>query len=214
MRPVRAIFFDVAHTLLDKPTVIHALHAVMARHGIVVPLPQLRMRHRLMMEAIVFPDRTSRGFYAEFNAALLRSVGAVPSDSLLGEMFDSCSYQPWVPYDDVPAIASLRMPRGILSNWDTTLREKLRGLVDVEFDWILGSAEQLTRKPDASFFRLMLEATGLEPSQVAYVGDSMRLDIEPAWRMGFHAILLDRDDVFPHSTVARIASLNELGQML
>lgn len=207
---IRAIFFDVAHTLLEKPTVMPALHLAMARHGIAIPMPELLARHRLLMEAIVFPDRTSRDFYADFNAALVRSVGGIPTGALLEEMFTSCSYQPWVPYADAHAIERLAMPRGILSNWDSTLKHKLRTLLGVEFNWVLGSEEQRARKPDSDFFRLMLECTGLAPQQVAYVGDSMRLDIEPALRMGFHAILLDRDNLFPHSPLARVSSLEQL----
>lgn len=209
---IGAIFFDVAHTLLEKPAVMPALHAAMARHGIDVPMPELQARHRLLMEAIVFPDRTSRDFYADFNAALVRAVGAMPTEALLDDMFTSCSYQPWVPYTDVHAIQRIDLPRGILSNWDSSLKDRLGSLLRMDFDWILGSEEQSLRKPDSAFFRLMLESTGLAPARIAYVGDSMRLDIEPALRMGFNAILLDRDNLFPHSPLARITSLDQLEQ--
>jgi HAD superfamily hydrolase (TIGR01549 family) len=214
MPEIRAIFFDVAHTLLEKPTVMPALHGAMARHGIDIAMPELLARHRLLMEAFIFPDRTSREFYADFNAALVRSLGALPTDVLLDEMFTSCSYQPWVAHHDAAAIGRLRMPRGILSNWDISLKEKLRHLLDVDFDWVLGSEEQLVRKPDPAFFKLMLESTGFDAPQIAYVGDSMRLDIEPAMHMGFRAVLLDRDNLFPHSPLARISSLDQLEQML
>ena len=209
---IGAIFFDVAHTLLEKPAVMPALHAALARHGINVPMQELLARHRLLMEAVVFPDRTSRDFYADFNAALVRAVGGIPTHELLDEMFTSCSYQPWVPYPDANAIQRLELPRGILSNWDSSLKERLGALLRVDFDWILGSAEQCMRKPDAAFFRLMLDSTGLPPGQIAYVGDSMRLDIEPALGMGFQAILLDRDNLFPHSPLARITSVEQLEQ--
>lgn len=209
---IGAIFFDVAHTLLEKPTVIPALHGAMVHHGINVPMRELQARHHLLMETFVFPDRTSRDFYAGFNAALVRAVGAMPTDELLDEMFASCSYQPWAPYPDVHGIQRLDLPRGILSNWDSSLKDRLGSLLPVNFDWILGSEEQRMRKPDSEFFRLMLDSTGLAAKQIAYVGDSMRLDIEPALRMGFHAILLDRCNLFPHSPLARITSLDQLAQ--
>jgi FMN phosphatase YigB (HAD superfamily) len=209
---IGAIFFDVAHTLLEKPAVIPALHGALARHGIKVPVPELLARHRLLMEATAFPDRTSRDFYADFNAAVVRAVGAIPTDGLLDEMYSSCSYQPWAPYSDACAIDRFTIPRGILSNWDSTLADKLATLLGIRFDWVLGSEEQRVRKPDSGFFRLMLDKTGLAPGQIAYVGDSLRLDIEPALRMGFHAILLDRDHLYPHSPLARITSLDQLGQ--
>jgi HAD superfamily hydrolase (TIGR01549 family) len=214
MTRIRAIFFDVAHTLLEKPAVMPALRSVLAAHGVAVPLPELQARHRLLMEAIEFPDRTSREFYAGFNAALVRAVGGFPTPALLDEMFSACSYQPWAAYGDTQAIGRLEMPRGILSNWDLTLKEKLDALLGVRFDWILGSAEQRIRKPQAEFFRMMLASTGLAPAQVAYVGDSMRLDIEPALQLGFHAILLDRENLFPHSPLPRVTSLDQLEALL
>lgn len=214
MARIQAVFFDVAHTLLEKPAVMPALHASLARHGACVPLPELRARHRLLMEAIVFPDRTSREFYAGFNAALVRSIGMLPTTALLDDMFAACSYQPWAPYPDAHAIAGLGLPLGILSNWDLTLRDKLGSLLPVPFEWILGSEQQGIRKPDPAFFRLMAERSGFAPGEIAFVGDSMRLDIEPASRMGFHAILLDRDDLFPHSPLPRADSLAGLERFL
>lgn len=214
MATIRAVFFDVAHTLLEKPAVMPALHGALVNHGIHVPMRELLTRHRQLMEAIVFPDRTSRDFYVDFNAALVRSLGAVPTPALLDEMFTSCCYRPWAPYADVGAIDRLALPRGVLSNWDTSLAEKLDALLGVSFEWILGSEEQRVRKPDEAFFQLMPACTGMAPEQIAFVGDSMRLDIEPALRMGFRAILLDRDNLFPYSPLARVGSLEQLEQFL
>lgn len=214
MAEIKAIFFDVAHTLLEKPAVMPTLRDTLIKHGIHVPMLDLLARHRLLMEAIVFPDRTSRDFYADFNSALVRSIGAVPTPALLDDIFTSCSYQPWMPYADARAIERLALPRGILSNWDTTLVEKLHALMGVPFEWILGSEEQRVRKPDEAFFQLMPACTGLAPEQIAFVGDSIRLDIEPALRLGFRAILLDRDNLFPYSPLARVGSLDQLEQYL
>ena len=46
--PIRAVFFDVAHTLLYKPAVLPAIHEVMRSHGLDVPsmmLPPLQRFH-------------------------------------------------------------------------------------------------------------------------------------------------------------------------
>jgi len=214
MRGIRAVFFDVAHTLLGKPAVLPAMRATLAQHGIDVPLDELRARHVLLMESIEFPDRTDGNFYRGFNAALVRAVGGVPTEALLDALFAASTYRPWVPYPDTVALDSLGLPCGVLSNWDETLQERLDGLPGPGFRWILGSAEQRIRKPDPRFFGLIPERTGLQASDIAYVGDSMRLDIEPATKLGFRAILVDRDSVFPHSPVPRITSLAQLEDLL
>ena len=212
--PIRAVFFDVAHTLLYKPAVLPAIHEVMRSHGLDVPFEEFCARHAIVMDATDFPDRTDRSFYRGFNAAVLRSLGCVPTADMLEAIFEASAYQPWVPYDDVAAIAAFPLPRGVLSNWDLTLKEKLGSLLGVDFEWILGSAEAGTRKPQEEFFRLALEATRLKAAEIAYVGDSMKLDIEPATAMGFRAILLDRQSLYPHASVPRIVSLTELGALV
>lgn len=214
MAGIRAIFFDVAHTLLDKPGVLVSMRDALALHGLDVPLDELRFRHSLMMEAIVFPDRTDSDFYRSFNAAVIRALGAVPTPAMLDAVFAAATYQPWVPFDDARSIGRLALPRGILSNWDHTLEEKLGDFEDCHFDWVLGSSRQGSRKPDPAFFRLIPECTGLSPGEIAYVGDSMRLDIEPATRLGLRAILIDRNALFPHATVPRIVTLDELEDVL
>lgn len=214
MGTIRAIFFDVAHTLLEKPSVLPAMRAVLARHGVDVPLDELHARHSLLMEAIVFPDRTDSEFYRGFNAAVVRALGAIPTSELLDDIFSASTYQPWVPYEDTSAIWQLGVPHGILSNWDSTLKQTLDELLGDRFDWILGSAEQQVRKPCADFFHLMSECTGFQAGEIAYVGDSMRLDIEPATRLGYRTILIDRKSVFPHSPLPRITSFDQLGSML
>jgi HAD superfamily hydrolase (TIGR01549 family) len=211
---IKAIFFDVAHTLLEKPTVMPTMHTVLEKHGVTVPIHELRARHAILMEAVEFPDRTDHVFYRKFNAAVVRALGAIPTSELLDDLFAAATYQPWIPYQDVATLERIALPKGILSNWDESLEEKISGSLDFDFRWILGSAAQRFRKPDPAFFHLIMEATGLQASEIAYVGDSMKLDIEPATRLGFRAILIDRESLFPYSPLPRIGSLTELESML
>jgi HAD superfamily hydrolase (TIGR01549 family) len=212
--PTRAIFFDVANTLLHKPGLYPAMERVLRRHGIEVPTATLVERHRLLLDVVEFPDRTSREFYKGFNSHVLRSLGASPTEELLDELFSACAYLPWAPFADDVHLATIKTSVGILSNWDASLAERLALIGDVRFDWVLGSAEQGTRKPNADFFQKVLSATGLDAGEIAYVGDSMRLDIEPALRLGMNAVLIDRDELYPHATVPRIATLSEIGRWI
>lgn len=80
--------------------------------------------------------------------------------------------------------------------------------------WIFGSSQQRLRKPDPAFFRLAIDAAGIPPGEIAVVGDSLRLDIEPALRLGMQAFLVDRDDLYPTATVQRIRHFGEIGALL
>ncbi|WP_016834359.1 HAD family hydrolase [Herbaspirillum lusitanum] len=205
---IKAIFFDVANTLLHKPQLYSTMRDVLLSHGVEVPHAKLVAAHRFLSEAVVFPDRTSRQFYRDFNSHLVRSFGVVPAEEILDALFSACSYLPWQAFPDTDFLPSVKLRMGVLSNWDTSLREKLPLISGVHFEWILGSEEQGRRKPDPDFFKEILRVTGLQSNEIIYVGDSMRLDIEPALRLGLNAILIDRDDLYPHSNVKCIKSLH------
>jgi FMN phosphatase YigB (HAD superfamily) len=214
MGNIKAVFFDAANTLLHKPALYPAMTKVLASHGVVVPCESLLASHRALSEVITFPDRTSTKFYSEFNRSLLLALGVLPSNNLLTELFTACSYLPWEPFADTQKLISITLPLGVISNWDSSLQDKLNLIKDVQFSWVLGSEEQCVRKPDSSFFKRALDATGFEANEIIYVGDSMRLDIEPALQLGIRALLIDRDDLYPFANVKRIRSMSELGDML
>jgi len=213
MQP-RAVFFDAANTLLDKPQLIPAMAGALLVHGLELPETELARRHRWLSEVITFPDTTSREFYAEFNATLLRSFGISPAPALLEAIFDACSYLPWAAFPDTATLARIGLPRGVLSNWDSSLPDKLALIAGVTFDWVLGSDQQGVRKPNPEFFRRAIDATGLAADEIVFVGDSLRLDIEPALSLGMSAYLIDRDGLYPQASVPRVASLDELADLL
>ncbi len=211
---IRAVFFDVANTLLDKPALYDNMLAVLHRHHYPVEYDLLAQRHRLLSEVMAFPDKTSKEFYLNFNAELLLSLGIVPSEELVMEVFNACTYLPWQMFEDVPWISTLTLPKGVISNWDGTLRDKLAELVQTDFNWILGSEEMRVRKPSLEFYRNVLLHTGLRADEILYVGDSIKLDIQPALLLGIKAVLIDRLDLYPTSTLNRIRRMEELEKYL
>lgn len=60
------------------------------------------------------------------------------------------------------------------------------------FNEVLISAEVGVAKPDPEIFRIALDRTGLQPREVAYVGDSP-IDVEGSLSAGVHPILIQRD---------------------
>jgi FMN phosphatase YigB (HAD superfamily) len=207
---IRAIFFDVANTLLHKPDLVPAISSALVDAGLHIPEIQLRTRHRQLSEIVAFPDRTSRSFYDDFNSMFLRSFGILPRTELLDRVFTACSGLPWRPFDDVGALKTIPFPLGVLSNWDSALATTLPLIEDVHFSWVFGSEDTRMRKPDMEFFQHVLDSTGCSADEIVYVGDSLRLDIEPAVRIGMSAYLIDREDLYPQSNVPRITSLEQL----
>lgn len=211
---IKAIFLDAANTLVHKPDLYPSMLRVLHSHGVHVEAEHLARQHRFLSEAKVFPDRTSREFYREFNSELLRSIGVLPESGLLDELFAACSYLGWRAFDDVASLSNLSVPLGVLSNWNTQLPETLSLIPELHFQWVLGSEQLGLRKPDPAFFERVLEATGWASRDIVYIGDSMRLDVEPALKLGFKAALIDRDNLYPHANVARLATLAEITTLL
>jgi FMN phosphatase YigB (HAD superfamily) len=211
---IQAIFFDVAHTLLYKPDLYHTLSNVLKSHQITIDLRTLAFIHKLYSETVVFPDKTSKEFYEDFNREFLYLLGVIPTQGLLDDIFQACDCLPWDKFADTSILKVIKQPIGILSNWDSSLSEKLISHFDVKFEWILCSQKEGARKPQDMFFQMILETTGFKPSNIIYVGDSIKLDIEPSLKLGMNAILIDRYDCYPGSKIKRIMSLSELNIFL
>jgi FMN phosphatase YigB (HAD superfamily) len=70
------------------------------------------------------------------------------------------------------------------------------------------------RKPSLEFYRNVLLYSNLRADEVLYVGDSIKLDIQPALLLGIKAVLIDRLDLYPNAAVNRIRTMSELQQYL
>lgn len=101
---------------------------------------------------------------------------------------------------------------GLLSNWGPALRDILahEGLLD-RFAVVVISGEEGIAKPDPGIFERTLRRLGLPAGRnVAYVGDSLRDDIEPARQLGLTPVLVDRFDRHADHDGLRVTDLGEL----
>lgn len=211
---VKAIFFDVANTLLHKPSVFGMIKQVLEENGYQVDLKTLEVRHKLLSEVINFPDKTNGEFYNVFNKELLYTLGIPPSENLIREIYNRCSYLPWEAFPDSKMINDLTFPLGIISNWDNTLKQKLKGFFSVEFNWVLGSQSMEMRKPSIDFYSKIIEITSLPPQDILYIGDSIKLDIEPTLSLGMNAVLIDRIGIYTSQATPVIRDMNEIYKFL
>jgi len=210
----KAIFFDVANTLLYKPQLFEKMAEVLAFRGHTLDKNELAYKHKILSEAVDFPDKTNEHFYKSFNTQLLLSLGIEPVESLLSELFAKCSYLPWLPFQDTEALLTLNIPLGIISNWDNQLESTLKANFEVSFRWILGSQHLGLRKPDSRFFMKAIESTGFNAEEIMVVGDSVKLDIVPAARLGMGSVLVDRITLYPNSPFRRVKSLLDLERFI
>jgi FMN phosphatase YigB (HAD superfamily) len=122
----------------------------------------------------------------------------------------------WYP-DALPCIERLRTAGyrvGAAGNSPTFVEEALRAQVDV-----VGSSESWgVHKPDPRFYERVANLAGVGPAKIAYVGDRVDNDIEPALAAGMVAVHIRRGPWGhlhePPPGAIRIRSLDELPAVL
>ncbi|MCD6068723.1 MAG: hypothetical protein K0S33_3549 [Bacteroidetes bacterium] len=206
---IKALLFDAANTLIYKPDLLDRIDTVLKKHGYEVNKELLRSRHKLVSEIIHFPDRTDSSFYEHFNSELLLSLGILPDKHLLDDVFSACTYLPWHLFEDCKELNALALPKYVLSNFNTGLDELMNRLMPGCFEGYIVSEKEGCRKPDTRFYELAIQKLGVKPGEIAYVGDSLKLDIIPARKCGMNAILIDRFGDFSNFE----HRMNSFGQM-
>jgi HAD superfamily hydrolase (TIGR01509 family) len=195
------ILFDVGYCLMDEaPRLAHALAWVARTLASTPPSPSAADLRAAYLAACRRPDPGEPSLLVQ----MLRSLG-VPADTTTAlRRAVPWDAVPLVAYvDAVPALCDLRTAGfrlGILANQPRSARTDLdqAGITALCDDVWLSEAVRLA-KPDPAFFRLALEAWGLAPDRVAYVGDRPDNDVAPARTLGLTAVRLRRG---PHAEQA------------
>lgn len=203
------LLLDAANTLIHKPSFPGKFLSVLNSHSIAVDSERFIYHHKLLSEAIEFPDKTSKAFYAEFNSMLLYSLGIIPDQELLDEIFSACSYLPWEAFEDVKELINWPDQISILSNFHSGLTDILNECVPTIFSSMIISEKSTYRKPDPRFYQEAIEHLGCPPQDIIYIGDSPKLDLHPAQKVGMNAWLIDRTNFYPASD-RRISSFAEI----
>jgi HAD superfamily hydrolase (TIGR01509 family) len=119
--------------------------------------------------------------------------------------------------DALPCIAALRahgLLVGAVGNTPREVEDMLRHQVDL----VGSSAAWGVEKPAPEFFRRIGEESGFVPEEIAYVGDRVDNDVEPALAAGMVAVHLRRGPWGylhePPPAALRIRSLDELPEAL
>jgi putative hydrolase of the HAD superfamily len=207
------LLFDAANTLIHKPLLFIKAKEVLETYGIKSTIEALREKHKIVSELILFPDRTNKEFYYEFNKAWLYSLGILPEKDLLNKLFEVCSYLPWEKFEDTNVLMELNIKKAILSNFNSSLEEIVSNHFPGIFSQLVVSEVENIRKPDIKFFKRAIEILEVNPQDIIYIGDSMKLDIEPALTVGMRAYLIDRNNDYQFSSYT-INSLSQLREII
>jgi len=110
---------------------------------------------------------------------------------------------------------------GIAANQPTRIEAVFADL-GLPLDFVAASESWGVHKPDPAFFARIVEELGLPPNEIAYVGDRLDNDVEPAAAAGMAAIFIRRGPwgwiqagrSDPPQAAATIESLAELPEAL
>lgn len=226
--PIRALLFDLDDTLWPIMPVIERAERLMF-DWLREQVPQITEQYTIASmrarraELMATHPRFRVDLWALRHAALTEAFVACGADTAHIEaamaVFTTARNQVTL-FDDVtrclPRLAE-RMTLGSLTNGAADLQQI--GL-DQHFSISLAAHQIGRAKPDPIVFHSACEALGLPPSQVAYIGDDLRLDVEGAQKAGLTGIWLNRHGASPSAEQAHIqpdasvASLHELEQWL
>jgi FMN phosphatase YigB (HAD superfamily) len=221
-----AVLFDAGGVLvLPDPTVIAPL---LAYYGGDPSIDAHRRAHYAGMKAKsdVGAAETSWGPY---NDAYVRAIGVYEADLVeAADVFDGARHSPlwrWPIQDSVDALAAMAealVPMGVVSNASGQIEGMLvRGICQVgpgdhvEMRCIVDSHVVGVAKPDPAIFDHALpHFAEFERSRIAYVGDSVTMDIASASAAGLHPILLDPFDDHVGADFERIRAVSDLAAEL
>jgi FMN phosphatase YigB (HAD superfamily) len=210
---MKYLLLDVAGTILYKPDLFSKILEILNEYGHLVNLEKLKYNHKLLSETIEFPDRTDNEFYINFNSELLYSLGIIPTGELLQKIFKTCSYMPWEKFTDTDILKEIKIPIGIISNFNKSLKDKLNQYFGSAFSNIFVSEEIGIAKPSTEFYKAALDKININPKEILYIGDSFKLDLKPALELKMCSRIIDRDNFYPNNPYT-ITSLSELKSLI
>lgn len=214
-RKIRAVTFDVGHTLIEPRDSVGNVYAeIAARHGRPGLFPaELDQRFLKVLQARGGAVNTRKDWEEIVDDTFAGLIAPPPSETFFPELFERFARaSEWRIYDDVLStlvgLAQRGIRLGIISNWDDRLRPLLAALgLASHFEVTMISAEFGSSKPAREIFDSTAQLLGLPPAEILHVGDNWSADVEGARAAGFQACQIARN---APADADRIASLLEL----
>ncbi|HMP72248.1 MAG TPA: haloacid dehalogenase type II [Kiritimatiellia bacterium] len=194
---VDAITFDCYGTLIDWETgILETLKPLFIRYGL-----ESRWRPRVVLEKYAeYESAEQIKDYTSYRHVLGRVMDHFfDSDDIVLSAEDrdalAESIAGWKPFPDsvesLRALAAVK-PLGVLSNIDNDLLTASLDQLGVSFQWVITAEQVQAYKPSPAHFAEFLRQSGLDPSRVLHVAQSMYHDINPAQELGFQTVWINR----------------------
>jgi HAD superfamily hydrolase (TIGR01509 family) len=182
MGKIKAIFFDVGETLIDETRLMHLWADTLGVD---------RDAFLAVLDDVIFRDEPIRNLFERlkpgFDVAAARAQRKRDGTDFFIEARDLYA-------DARPGLLALKQQGlfiGIAGNQPPTAKAALESFgLDVHL--ITTSAELGVSKPSPDFFRQILELSGFQPHETAYVGDRVDNDVIPAQAAGMTAVFIER----------------------
>ncbi len=221
-----AVLFDAGGVLvLPDPTVIAPL---LERYGASTDTEAHRRAHYAGMKAK--SDRAEpEASWAVYDDAYVAAVDVDPADLDEAAFVLGLTRSPWLWRWTIPetraaleTMSRAGVPMGVVSNASGQIEAMLRreicqvGAGDhIEMRCIVDSHVVGVTKPDPAIFDHALPYFAeFERHRIAYVGDSVTMDVGAARAAGLHPILLDPYDDHPGAHFERIVAVADLAAEL
>lgn len=201
---IHGVFFDAGNTIVFPDYAIY--RKIAASLGVEVALPDVLRAEALARSAFdravaSSPGRDVMGFWSIYYTPFYERLG-IPRESIPSAIertrdANASGLGIWsVPVEGfaetMDELDERGLVLGIISNSDGRLDGRLAeiGIRD-RFEFVLDSAVVGVSKPHHRIFELALEASGLPPSETAYVGDYYEVDVVGARGAGMTPVLFD-----------------------
>mgnify|MGYP003120363711 CR=1 FL=1 len=218
-----AVLFDAGGVLvLPDPTVLVPL---LAPYGGSEDIERHRRAHYAGMREKA-REESQEGDWSSYNTAYVEAVGVdaghVDHAAVVLDHTRTHFLWRWPIPETMRALAALAeaaVPMGVVSNASGQIAEALRrgGVCQagdgpaVAMRVIVDSHDVGVAKPDPRIFDFALpHFDEFEPSRIAYVGDSVTMDIRSASAAGLHPVLIDPFDDHVGADFERIVSVEDL----
>jgi len=207
---IRAVTFDVTHTLIHSPRLGEIYAEVLGRHGVSVAPDEAGRLVRLVWQELACVADPARdrftshpegpsGWWKRFLERLCEHLDAPPPSRFAAAELFARFARPdsWEVYPDVrdtlDALRGQGLKLGVVSNWDHRLPELLESLgLAPLFDALVYSSDVGVEKPDPRIFESALRRLDLPAGAALHVGDGRLEDVEGAQAVGMRALHLTR----------------------
>lgn len=216
---IRAVIFDLDHTLFDRHATLMTIAAEFRKAFNV----KSGVTDEEIGEKWIYADDHFIYFGWEYVFSYLIENGIFEVPPQFGE-YSSFLYRHFakvaVPFPEtIPMLKALRKngyKLGLITNGGHMLQYKKLEMLSLtdKFDEIIISGDVMADKPDRDIFFIMCEKFSLSPDELVYVGDNPVNDIEGARNAGFKTIWMNTTGFWQEEIPPADLSVTEVSQIL